>query len=44
MAFVLLTDARGTAAANPIGAAGGAAIAEALRVNKTVTTIYFSGA
>ena len=39
VAFVLLTSARGAAADNEIGDAGAAAIAEALKVNNTVTTI-----
>ena len=44
VAVVLLTGARGAAAGNEIGAAGAAAIAEALKVNQTVTTIALSSA
>ena len=43
VAFVQLTGARGAAADNSIGDAGAAAIADALNVNKTVTTIELSG-
>ena len=42
--FVLLPGARGAAAGNLIGDAGAAAIAEALKVNKTFATINLSGA
>ena len=41
---VLLTVARGAAAGNSIGDAGAAAIAEALKVNHTVTCIGLEGA
>ena len=41
---VLLTVARGAAAGNSIGDAGAAAIADALKVNKTVTKIDLDGA
>ena len=44
VAFVLLTGARGAAAGNSIGAAGAAAIAEALKVNKKVKGIILSSA
>ena len=44
VAVVLLTGARGAAADNSIGDAGAAAIAEALKVNKTVTVIHLSSA
>ena len=42
VAFVLHTGARGAATDNAIGDAGAAAIAEALKVNITVTTIDLS--
>ena len=44
VAFMLLTGARGAAPVNSIGESGAAVIAEALTVNKTVTTINLAGA
>ena len=44
VAFVLLTGARDAAAGNLIGDAGAAAIAEALKVNSSATTIMLLGA
>ena len=42
-ACMLLTGTRGATAVNAIGDAGAAAIAEALKVNKAVTTICLHG-